>query len=331
MISGLGEEGFQLEPETEAISQCGFADIDLAIDVIQNGSFSDPVTLSLNGAPAGTAENFSTNPVTPPGSSTLTLGDLDQAGTGTFQFDLEGSGGGIEDSRHDVESAGGQPGDDNRNQPRDGSSDVSTTPTIAWDAVTGASTLTWWKSQRMPTLPTWLTVPLNRPPVTTWPVLDPATEYFVRVRADNSCGEGGWSTVTSFTTANQICIAPAASIPDDTPAGLDSDLQIASGTPIESLEMSIDITHTWVGDLIMTLTHVETGTSIELVNRPDGDSSFGCNSANMVTTHQRRRAAVATVGLQCTAVRPTLIRSRPTSPTRPSRPSPARTWAGPGG
>jgi subtilisin-like proprotein convertase family protein/environmental stress-induced protein Ves len=84
--------------------------------------------------------------------------------------------------------------------------------------------------------------------------------------------------------ASPICVAPGLSIPDNNPAGINSDIVSSESGAIASLEMSLDITHTWVGDLIINLTHVESGTSIELVNRANGvDATFGCSSENIQT------------------------------------------------
>lgn len=38
----------------------------------------------------------------------------------------------------------------------------------------------------------------------------------------------------------------------------------------------INFNHTWAGDLIIRLTHQETGTSVDLLHRPDFDGEFGC-------------------------------------------------------
>ena len=46
----------------------------------------DPVTLSASGNPAGTTTGFSTNPVTPPGASTLTIGNTGAASAGSYNM-----------------------------------------------------------------------------------------------------------------------------------------------------------------------------------------------------------------------------------------------------
>lgn len=82
------------------------------------------------------------------------------------------------------------------------------------------------------------------------------------------------------------CSSPAIAIPDNTPAGTSDDIVVsASGLNVIDLEVYLDITHTWVGDLIIDLEHVDTATSATLVDRPAGASAtFGCNGNNMDLT-----------------------------------------------
>ncbi|MBI5101951.1 MAG: proprotein convertase P-domain-containing protein [Nitrospirae bacterium] len=68
-------------------------------------------------------------------------------------------------------------------------------------------------------------------------------------------------------------------IPDNTPAGVTSTLVIPADacTSIMDLNVAVQATHTWVGDLIFTLTHNETGTSAVIIDRPGTvGGGFGC-------------------------------------------------------
>jgi Ca2+-binding RTX toxin-like protein len=47
---------------------------------------------------------------------------------------------------------------------------------------------------------------------------------------------------------------------------------------ILDLNVAVSITHTWVGDLIVTLTHLDTGTAVTIIDRPGRiDSGVGCS------------------------------------------------------
>ena len=57
-------------------------------------------------------------------------------------------------------------------------------------------------------------------------------------------------------------------IPDNDPGGVTSTLEIDSQGSIADLRVHLLVSHTYVGDLIATLTHVDTGTSTVLFDRP---------------------------------------------------------------
>ncbi len=75
------------------------------------------------------------------------------------------------------------------------------------------------------------------------------------------------------------------SIPDDDVAGGADSNVIAQNATILDLEVLVQISHSWVGDLKVTLTHVETGTTVVLIDQPGVPaSSFGCSRSNIDAT-----------------------------------------------
>lgn len=57
-------------------------------------------------------------------------------------------------------------------------------------------------------------------------------------------------------------------IPDGNPTGAFSDIVVADNFPINDITVSLNsITHTFIGDLIVTLTHRDTNTTVDLFNR----------------------------------------------------------------
>ncbi|PQB05324.1 hypothetical protein BST85_10830 [Aureitalea marina] len=72
--------------------------------------------------------------------------------------------------------------------------------------------------------------------------------------------------------------APGAAIPDNDPAGLSNVITIGADETIVDLDVQLNVTHTWVGDLIVTL-ESPAGTTITLMDRPGFvDSGFGCSA-----------------------------------------------------
>ncbi len=99
----------------------------------------------------------------------------------------------------------------------------------------------------------------------------------------------GPSTATPSPTATQalFCRQPAAPlpIPDNNLAGLDDTLTISSAALVSDLNVRLVIDHSWVGDLTIRLTHVGTGTSVVLVNRPGVPASeTGCGRPDIEAT-----------------------------------------------
>ncbi|GAB1308423.1 zinc-dependent metalloprotease family protein [Urechidicola sp. KH5] len=107
--------------------------------------------------------------------------------------------------------------------------------------------------------------------------LDVDTMYYWRVTPSNDCGSGTASAVSSFTTANIVCDSFAStdvpvSISSSGTPQITSTLLITEGVSISDLDVQIDVTHTWISDLTVSLTSPE-GTTIILSgqNGSNGD------------------------------------------------------------
>ena len=82
------ESGFTLDVSPANRTICTPGDGVYAVAIGQVGGYSDPVTLSASGHPAGTTTSFSTNPVIIPGSSVLTIGNTGAAAAGSYVIDV---------------------------------------------------------------------------------------------------------------------------------------------------------------------------------------------------------------------------------------------------
>lgn len=74
------------------------------------------------------------------------------------------------------------------------------------------------------------------------------------------------------------CSAPALAIPDNNGAGVDDMIVVADSETIFVLNVYVRVTHTFVGDIIMTLEHVDTGTTVTLYDQPGAPPGFGCGN-----------------------------------------------------
>jgi len=75
----------------------------------------------------------------------------------------------------------------------------------------------------------------------------------------------------------RLCSAGGEVIPDGDPGGVVSPLHIRGCFTIDDLDLSLQTSHTWVGDLSYRLTHVDTGTTVVVLDRPGVPAStYGC-------------------------------------------------------
>lgn len=256
------------------------------IDVGQALGFSDPVTLSQNGVPAGMTATFSTNPVTPGGSSTLTVGNTTAGPAGTFNIDVVGSANGNDRAAQLVLTVATEtPAVATLALPANGATGQETSPTFEWAASAQASTYTIEIASDAAFNNLVAVDQVSGTSYTLPASLSPETTYFWRVRADNICGPSAASAVFSFTTRDVICVIAGTAIPDNSAAGVDSTTMVASGGILTDLNVSINATHTYVGDLAFTLTHEDTGTAVTIIDRPGFPASFfGCSNNDVEAT-----------------------------------------------
>jgi subtilisin-like proprotein convertase family protein/uncharacterized protein YvpB len=78
------------------------------------------------------------------------------------------------------------------------------------------------------------------------------------------------------------CQAVSQTIPDNDSSGTSASIVLDDIRFIHDLNLYLRISHPWVGDLSATLTHQESGKSVELFNRPGiQTNSQGCGQADM--------------------------------------------------
>ena len=97
-------------------------------------------------------------------------------------------------------------------------------------------------------------------------------------------------TATPTSQTNEVVIVCTSSVGSDTPVALDngvssigSALNVTNGGAISDLNITIDMSHTWVGDLIFTLSH--NGTDVAVFDQPGlPGSTYGCNGSDITVT-----------------------------------------------
>lgn len=283
------EPGFTLtaDPLQQAVCVPGSVpQINLAVGSIQ--SFANPVALSYVGLPSGFSGAFSPNPVIPPARSIAEVSAGALATAGSYQFAIVGNAVNAESRSIDLllDAYDQVPQAVRLRAPGSMAQDLSLTPTFIWASADQAvqylleidETLSFdspVESLRV----------ADATRITLETALEPETRYYWRIRGSNSCGDGVFSEVRTFTTTSQICSSPALAIPDGQALGIDSPIMVPSGGQISDMDVAIDVSHSFVGDLSISLTHTQSDTTIRLIDRPGVPASQqGCAGNDIEAT-----------------------------------------------
>ncbi len=91
--------------------------------------------------------------------------------------------------------------------------------------------------------------------------------------------ESGCQSIDAPTGTQQksFSSSPQLSIPDNNSQGTSNSININEQGFVVDLTVNVDISHTWVGDLVLTLEHVDSGKIITLVQRPNSGYCGGDN------------------------------------------------------
>lgn len=254
-----GSPDFTLDVTPHTLSVCTPNDAVYTATIGQVQSYTDPVTLSALGNPAGTTTSFTVNPVTPPGSSILTLGNMGAAAAGAYSIDVVGV---AATSTHtstvalDVFTA--TPGTPNLTSPANGAIDVPLQPNFQWDAAAqGASYFIEVATDAGFTniVISDTTASTSYTPAAT---LADGVTYYWRVTASNTCGAGAVSATFSFTTVDfaGVCNPTAITIPDSgagTPYPSNITVAITQTNLLDVNVQLFGLSHTWPDDVDMLL------------------------------------------------------------------------------
>ena len=237
--------------------------------------FSDTTTFSTTGLPAGTSAVFSPATANADGTNvTATISGIGGLALGNYSFTLVGTSGSI------VKTANVEFNvyDSNLNAlnlltPTLGETDLPSDNTVfTWDADSNATSY----EIDIATDAGFTNIVISDTVVTpsfTATTLNTQTQYFWRVRGVNLCGLGSYSQ-GNFTTSSIVCTIYSSSdtpisIPDANPTGINSVINVSTSEPISDINVTVNITHTFDGDLVLTLIAPD-GTPIVLSDRNGG-------------------------------------------------------------
>ncbi|WP_449666789.1 thrombospondin type 3 repeat-containing protein [Winogradskyella alexanderae] len=287
----LQESEFVLNVDESNIDVCSPDDVVYTFTYNTFLGFSGVTDFSATGLPAGTTATFAPTSATADGTTvTVTISGIGGLAIGNYPIQLTGTSGAITKSS-DVSFNVFDTNYPTLNllTPADGSDTVEASNAVfTWDADPNATSyeidvatdtgFTNIVANGSVTDPTFI--------VTT---LDIVTAYFWRVRSINDCGQGNYSEA-SFTTANIFCTVYNSSdtpinIPDNNPVGAESSINVPVTSLITDIIVTVNITHTFDADLILTL-RAPNGTEVILSDRNggSGDNFIGTVFTTNATT-----------------------------------------------
>lgn len=271
---------FNISTDPAAQEIC--APTDASFNLTASDNFNADVTLSASGLPVGAVATFVPNPVSPGASSTMTV-TTNGVATGTYNIQVDGTDG-VESTNSQVflTVLAGAPTAAILQSPPDAQIDASTVPQYSWDATTGST-----YEIEVATDDAFVNIVDMASNIATAEYngteLQVLTTYYWRVRAMNLCGQGAWSPTWSFTTAEIACgplnsVDVPIAISNGPPSTVTSTLHIATDGEIIDLNIeNLDITHSWVGDLSVSIESPE-GTIVQLFAASD------CEENNMLVS-----------------------------------------------
>ncbi len=223
----------------------------IELDLTAELGFADPVTLGATGI-SGASVDFSTNPVTPTGSSRLTLSDTDLAATGHHVLEITASGGGRSHVREvPVRLVDALPGSPTLLSPSPGAVDIVLSPTFEWTAGTQATRTT---LQIATDIGFTHIVAEAEVAGTSYLLLDslaPDTAHFWRLRSENACGSATFTAASAFDTR---AVPPILLVDDDDNL---PDLRSFYTDLLDTLGLAYDVWDTDNSDLEPPAYHLE--------------------------------------------------------------------------
>lgn len=230
---------FTLETAVDRRDVCAPADgvFDLNINGLQG--FSGAVTLSVPNIPAGLTAQFSQNPVTPDGSTVLTLSGTENLARGTYEILVQANAGALQ--RHLILDLFVEPDLSpavTLQLPLDMATNQVLLPEFTWDAQASSETYVFELDDQPDFSSPILSLEQETTSLILLERLAENTVFYWRVAGRNICGQGPFSPVYSFQTRS---IPPILLVDDDNNS---PDVRSTYTQALDSLGLPYDIADT---------------------------------------------------------------------------------------
>ena len=253
---------------TQNISDCTLTTANFNFDYTAFNGFSGTTTFAVTGNPAGSTIVFSPSSTSTNGVVTLTVGNLASAASGDYQILVNATSGAVTKTVPFYLSIGVSPVI--LTVPANNATAQNTSLNLTWDPNPNATSY----DVQVATDNTFATI-VSSGNVTSSSYnvsgLNQGTDYFWRVLPKNATCTGIYGSAYKFTTGTISCASTSSTnVPitisaSGTPT-ITSSLTIPSGGSIADVNITMNITHTWINDLTATLTS-PSGTVVQLFSR----------------------------------------------------------------
>ncbi len=241
--------------------------------------FSDTTNFSTTGLPAGASAVINPTSASADGTAfTVTVSGTGSLASGSYPFVIQGVSGAITKTVDvTLNVFNGTIGATTLATPTDGATGVPASTTLTWnaDANAGDYLVEVASDSGFATIVESATVQTASYATT---LLMPNTQYYWRVTASNQCATATPSSTYSFTTAQLTCATYTDDVSQDISASgagntVVSTINVGPNFSVTDVNVTINIDHTWVADLDITLTS-PAGTVIDLTsdNGSSGDN-----------------------------------------------------------
>ncbi len=280
---------FTLITVNNSIAACQSGTANFNFEMLQLAGFNSNVTFTATGVPAGATATFTPNNVPPPTTTALVISNLAGVAPGTYPITVTATGGSVTQTSNltltvlDQVTTG-----TTLTVPANGAEVTVFQPTLNWGAVPNASqyVVQVSESPNFNSIFAADTVATN-----SWQVSTACASlgiYYWRVLAQNPCSQSNFSPISAFHLGGIGCQTfTATGLPLNIPTvatSVSKTLNVPANLSISSVSTSMNIAHTYVGDLDVVLTS-PAGTALQVFDRPGVPASnFGCAGDNIVAS-----------------------------------------------
>ncbi|MEL6986252.1 MAG: reprolysin-like metallopeptidase [Bacteroidota bacterium] len=248
-------------------TSCNSEDLMYQVNVGALGGYTDPVTLNAINVPSGASVSFSTNPVTPGNSTTVTVTGLNNVANGSYTITIQGSSTAGIKTLDLIARKSTIVNQITLSSPLNNAIDVSNLTSYEWQADAEALSYDLEVSKNLGFTDIVLSQNVNIRSYTASMNLDPGLTYFWRVRGVNDCGPGNWQTPFRFVTENCVTYTSTDTplrIPASGTSGLISaQIDVPNLGTVTDVDVAMNGTHTYMADLDVEL-RGPTGLSVVL-------------------------------------------------------------------